>query len=113
VAADKQCVALDQHQPGRVPDSVSPVDPYTLSTILWRKSGRLPGRLHDTTVTPYEIKARDLNARKHIHGKIAELAEMASVRAAITELDSLDFIFAGIGLVYQPGRLTMTGLFPR
>jgi DNA-binding transcriptional regulator LsrR (DeoR family) len=103
---------------GRSDITTSHVDPVVNATLLWAKSGLLPGNCHYATVPPYnDLKERGRRARASIAEELKELADRAAIRVVIGAMEKLDIAFGGIGVVAPPSadavhisRVTMTGL---
>ena len=89
---------------GQLAMSASHVDPSTNATILWAKSGRLPGHCHYTTVTPYDTKKRGMEARVFIRERLEELDRNSKIRAVIQGMQNLDVVYAGIGTLTPPAK---------
>ena len=68
---------------GQLAMSGSHVDPSTNATILWAKSGRLPGHCHYATITPFDTKERGVQARKFIRERLIEFDRNSKIRAVI------------------------------
>lgn len=103
---------------GRSDITAAHVDPVVNATLLWAKSGLLPGNCHYATVPPYsDLKERGTRARGSIADELEELADRAAIRVVIEAMEKLDIAFGGIGVINPPSgdavhmsRVTMTGL---
>jgi len=103
---------------GRSDITTSHIDPVVNATLLWAKSGLLPGNCHYATVPPYrDLKERGTRARGSITEELDELAKRPAIRVVIEAMEKLDIAFGGIGVVDPPAadavhmsRVTMTGL---
>jgi DNA-binding transcriptional regulator LsrR (DeoR family) len=103
---------------GRSDITSSHIDPVVNATLLWAKSGLLPGNCHYATVPPYsDLKERGTRARNSIADEVNELADRDAIRVVIEAMEKLDIAFGGIGVVNPPSgdavhmsRVTMTGL---
>jgi DNA-binding transcriptional regulator LsrR (DeoR family) len=106
---------------GRGPAALrtSHVDPAVNATILWSKSGRLPGHCHYATVPPCDIPKSKYpsDIRPAVAAEVEKLAARRPIRMVIEQMDELDVAFAGLGIVKPPqqqpalvNRITMTSL---
>lgn len=101
----------------RIPKAASHISPEINATILWSRSGRLPGRGDYLTVPPYPLGKPTAEARSAAREQLAELAKRRLAEAVLKPMDKIDLAFAGIGLVnpgettpVQKARLSMTDL---
>jgi DNA-binding transcriptional regulator LsrR (DeoR family) len=103
---------------GRSDITSSHIDPVVNATLLWAKSGLLPGNCHYATVPPYnDLKERGTRARSSITDELNELAAREAIRVVIEAMEKLDIAFGGIGVVnptsgdaVHMSRVTMAGL---
>ena len=103
---------------GRSDITAAHVDPVANATLLWAKSGLLPGNCHYATVPPYsDLKERGARARGSIAEELEELARRPAIRVVVEAMEKLDVAFGGIGVINPPvadathmSRVTMTGL---
>jgi len=76
---------------GRGP-TIAHIDPVTLVTLLWAKSGRGKGRAHYVTVTP-----PDKETRESIVDHYEKLESTKKLRDLFSEIESVDFLFLSVG----------------
>jgi DNA-binding transcriptional regulator LsrR (DeoR family) len=99
----------------RLHKAASHINPEINATILWSRSGRVPGRAEYVTVPPYEIQKPGREARLLVANRLVELAQSKLVSSVIRPADLIDVAFAGLGIV-NPGandpvpKITMTGI---
>jgi DNA-binding transcriptional regulator LsrR (DeoR family) len=69
------------------------IDPMTVGTLLWAKSGHLKQRAHCVTVTPLDRPANLSQLRKHYQ----ELMRNNIVKDLLESMKTVDWLFASIG----------------
>jgi deoxyribonucleoside regulator len=84
---------------GRSPDWTNHVDPIVNVGLLWWKSGRLDGRQHSFSVTPYGVEGG-----RTIAEGLRSLRSIPFVQRAMRSLEDIDITFAGLGLMEVPKR---------
>ena len=89
---------------GQLAMSASHIDPSTNATVLWTKSGGLPGHCHYATITPFDTEKRGVEARKFIRERLIEFDRNSRIRAVIRGMHNLDVVFAGIGTLTPPPK---------
>jgi DNA-binding transcriptional regulator LsrR (DeoR family) len=101
----------------RVQRSASHINPDINATILWSRSGRLPGRGEYLTVAPYPVGKPSPETRSAARDQLAKLAQSKLAEAVIKPMDKIEIAFAGIGVLnpgattpVQRARLSMTDL---
>jgi len=86
--------------------SASHVDPATVATVAWARSGRLSGHCFYATIPPPEAEynlALPLAERKEaLRRELKRAADIKPVQILIEELDDIAVAFAGIGVVIPP-----------
>ena len=87
---------------GRLQKSGSHIEPSVNASILWSRSGRIPGRCEYATVSPYRIEEHGRNKRAAVAAELRVLVESRPIRDVINAMDNIDIAFAHIGLV-DPG----------
>jgi len=102
---------------GRLQKSGSHIEPSVNASILWSRSGRIPGRCEYATVSPYRIEKNARNKRASVAEELRVLAESSPIRDVIHAMDGIDIAFAAIGLVdpgdvppIQKNRITTTSV---
>lgn len=93
-------------------------------TIAWSRSGRLVKGCQYATVPPYRLELRELTPeerRREIAFQLKSLWETDEIKNAIIQLNDVDVVFVGLGVVdtgsafshfnsFKIDRFTMTGL---
>lgn len=82
--------------------SSSQIEPAVNASILWSRSGRVPGHCEYATVSPYRINRPGLEARKSVAAELKLLAQSKPIREVIDAMDRIDVAFASLGMV-DPG----------
>ncbi|MEP6912954.1 MAG: sugar-binding domain-containing protein, partial [bacterium] len=77
---------------GRGP-SITHIDPMTLVTLLWAKSGHGQGRAHYITLTPPEIGSGFESLARYY----GEFQKRKQVKPLLASMNNVDFVFASVG----------------
>lgn len=75
---------------GRGP-TVLHIDPIVVATLLWTKSGHLPGRVHYVTVTPPG------RTRREVQAYYRQLRKNDDIVSLLRAMSDVDWLFASVG----------------
>jgi len=84
---------------GPLQKSGNQIEPAVNASILWSRSGLVPGHCQYATVLPYTIQKPGTEARKSVAAELRALSESQPIRAVIDAMDRIQVAFLGISMV--------------
>ena len=72
------------------------IDPTVLVTILWVRSGRMPGQAHFATGLPFHKPL----SRQKVREEYEEFSRRRAVQEVLGEMQQADFVFASLGCLH-------------
>ena len=85
---------------GRLTEESTHIDALAIASMLWARSGRIPGHLEYATVPPHPTIAKPgPAARLAVGEELATLAANRAIRDVVTAMNDLDVVFSRIGRI--------------